>query len=69
LGGAAGNAGENERKGDGLLGGPRAADFYNPEKTHLYPEDLLVALDVDRFYFAVHIDMKDGCPTACIECP
>lgn len=61
------------RPGDGralrevILAGRRIGDFRNPEMPHLHPEDLEIALDVDRFDFAVRLTEEDGRPIAGIE--
>jgi 2-phosphosulfolactate phosphatase len=36
---------------------------------HLHPEDLAIALDVDRYDFAVRVDIEAGRPVARRECP
>jgi 2-phosphosulfolactate phosphatase len=43
-----------------ILAGPRIADFHSSSKAHLHPEDLKVALDIDRYDFAVRITQEDG---------
>jgi 2-phosphosulfolactate phosphatase len=35
----------------------------------LYPEDVDIALDIDRYDFAVRVDFEDGRPIARIETP
>jgi len=35
----------------------------------LHPEDLDIALDIDRFDFAVRVEFEDGRPVACMERP
>jgi 2-phosphosulfolactate phosphatase len=52
-----------------ILAGARIADFNNPAKPHLHPEDLTIALDVDRFDFAVRINQENGRAVATIERP
>ena len=47
-----------------ILAGPRIADFHNPDKPHLHPGDLEIALDIDRYDFAVRITEEDGRPVA-----
>lgn len=36
---------------------------------HLYPEDLEIALDVDRYDFAIRVDVEDGRPVARRDMP
>jgi 2-phosphosulfolactate phosphatase len=43
-----------------ILAGPRIADFYDASQAHLHPRDLEIALDVDRYDFAVRIDREEG---------
>jgi 2-phosphosulfolactate phosphatase len=50
-----------------ILAGPRIADFHDPSKPYLHPADLEIALDVDRYAFAVHIADEQGRPVARME--
>jgi 2-phosphosulfolactate phosphatase len=50
-----------------ILAGARIADFYDRAKPHLHPGDLEIALDVDRYDFAVRITKEDGRPVARME--
>lgn len=50
-----------------ILAGARIADFHDPAKPHLHPGDLEIALDIDRYDFAVRIREEDGRPVARIE--
>jgi 2-phosphosulfolactate phosphatase len=43
-----------------ILAGPRIANFHDPSKAHLHPEDLEVALDIDRYDFAICITQEEG---------
>jgi len=43
-----------------ILAGPRIADFHDPSKAHLHPGDLGIALDIDRYDFAVRISQEAG---------
>ena len=43
-----------------ILAGPRIADFHDPSKAHLHPEDLEIALDIDRYDFANRISQEAG---------
>ncbi len=52
---------------DVILAGPRIADFHDPSKPHLHPGDLEIALDIDRYDFAVRISEEEGRAVARIE--
>jgi len=54
---------------DVILAGARTADFNNPAKAHLHPQDLTIALDTDRFDFAVRINQENGRAVASAEWP
>ena len=43
-----------------ILAGPQIPDFPDPAKPHLHPGDLDIALDIDRYDFAVRISCEDG---------
>jgi 2-phosphosulfolactate phosphatase len=43
--------------------------FHDPARPYLHPQDAEIALDVDRFDFAVRVDIEDGRPIARIEKP
>lgn len=45
---------------DVILAGPQIPDFADPAKPHLHPNDLDIALDIDRYDFAVRITAEDG---------
>ncbi|MCK1393929.1 2-phosphosulfolactate phosphatase [Bradyrhizobium sp. 1] len=45
---------------DVILAGPQIPAFHDPAKPHLHPADLDIALDIDRYDFAVLIDLEDG---------
>ncbi|HEY3793465.1 MAG TPA: 2-phosphosulfolactate phosphatase [Bradyrhizobium sp.] len=61
------------RKGDAqavrqlILAGGEAAGFRDPKRSHLLPGDLDIALDIDRYDFAVGVDMENGHPVARID--
>jgi 2-phosphosulfolactate phosphatase len=44
-----------------------AARFHDPTRPYLHPNDLDIALDIDRYDFAVRVDLQDGRPVARIE--
>lgn len=50
-----------------ILAGSRIADFGDPSKPHLHPGDLEIALDIDRYDFAVRVTQEDGRTIARIE--
>lgn len=39
-----------------------AARFGNPELPHFHPKDLEIALDIDRYDFAVRVTYENGLP-------
>jgi 2-phosphosulfolactate phosphatase len=49
------------------LASGEAARFHDPLRPYLHPEDLKIALDIDRFDFAVRIEQENGRPVARIE--
>lgn len=51
-----------------ILAGGEAARFRDPDPPHLDPRDLDIALDVDRYDFAIRVRLEDGCPVARKEC-
>jgi hypothetical protein len=44
------------------LASGEAARFHDPSRPYLHPEDLEIALDIDRFDFAVRIEQENGRP-------
>jgi 2-phosphosulfolactate phosphatase len=58
------------RSGDGaavrgvILAGKEAARFGTPAYPHLHPGDLEIALDIDRYDFAVRVGLEGGRPIA-----
>lgn len=61
------------RPGDGaalrqlILAGGEAARFHDPARPHLHPGDLDIALDIDRYDFAIRVGMEDGRPAGRME--
>jgi len=45
---------------DVILAGPQIPAFHDPNKPHLHPADLDIALDIDRYDFAVLITNENG---------
>ena len=43
-----------------ILAGGEIADFHDPKRPHLPPGDLDIALDIDRFDFAVAVTVENG---------
>jgi 2-phosphosulfolactate phosphatase len=50
-----------------ILAGGEAPRFAEAMRPHLHPGDLEIALDVDRYDFAIRVEMEDGRPVARIE--
>ena len=45
---------------DVILAGREIAHFHDPARPHLHPQDLEIALDIDRYDFAIRIGSEDG---------
>src|SRR5580700_6096962 len=45
-----------------ILAGGEVSRFHDPARPHLHPEDVEIALDIDRFDFAVSVEFEDGRP-------
>jgi len=52
-----------------VLAGGEAQRFHDPTRTYLHPENVDIALDVDRYDFAVRVEIEEGRPVARIERP
>jgi len=52
-----------------IRAGGEALRFGNPKRPWLHREDLDIALDVDRYDFAVRVDLQDGRPVASRQQP
>src|SRR5208282_5721581 len=52
-----------------ILAGGEAARFHDRSRPYLHPEDLEIALHVDRYDFAIKVITEDGRPIARIERP
>ena len=50
-----------------ILAGGETPRFREANPPHLYPEDLDIALDIDRYDFAIRVSMEDGRPVARME--
>jgi 2-phosphosulfolactate phosphatase len=47
-----------------ILAGGEIARFNDPARSHLHPEDVEIALDIDRYDFAIKVQTEDGRPVA-----
>jgi 2-phosphosulfolactate phosphatase len=52
-----------------ILAGGEAGRFHDPARSYLHPEDADIALDIDRYDFAVRVEFEDGRPVARTEKP
>ena len=52
-----------------ILAGGEVARFHDPARSHLHPEDVEIALDIDRYDFAIRVRIEDGRPVARMEKP
>jgi 2-phosphosulfolactate phosphatase len=52
-----------------ILAGSEVRRFHDPARPYLHPEDVDIALDIDRYDFAVRVNFEDGRPVARIETP
>jgi 2-phosphosulfolactate phosphatase len=43
-----------------ILAGGEVRRFHDPARPYLHPEDVDIALDIDRYDFAVRVDFEDG---------
>ena len=50
-----------------ILAGGEVARFHDPARPYLHPEDVDIALDIDRYDFAIRVEFEDGRPVARIE--
>jgi 2-phosphosulfolactate phosphatase len=50
-----------------ILVGAEVQRFHDPSRPYLHPEDVDIALDIDRYDFAVRVDFEDGQPVARID--
>lgn len=50
-----------------ILAGGEVRRFHDPSRPYLHPEDVDIALDIDRYDFAVRVEFEDGRPIACME--
>jgi 2-phosphosulfolactate phosphatase len=52
-----------------ILASEEAERFGDPARPHFHPADLEIALDIDRYDFAIRVDTNEGRPVARIERP
>jgi 2-phosphosulfolactate phosphatase len=63
------------RKGDAeavrrvILAGGEAPGFGDPARPHFLPGDLDIALDIDRYDFAIRVEVENGNPVARVDRP
>jgi 2-phosphosulfolactate phosphatase len=50
-----------------IMAGGEIARFNDPSRPHLHPEDVEIALDIDRFDFAIRVLTEDGRPVGRME--
>jgi 2-phosphosulfolactate phosphatase len=50
-----------------ILAGGEAARFFDASRPYLHREDLEIALDIDRYDFAIRVTPEDGRPVARME--
>jgi 2-phosphosulfolactate phosphatase len=50
-----------------ILAGGEVERFHDPARPYLHPEDVDIALNVDRYDFAIRVEFKNGRPVARIE--
>jgi 2-phosphosulfolactate phosphatase len=52
-----------------ILAGGEVGRFHDPARPYLHSEDVGIALDINRFDFALRVEFEDGRPVARIERP
>ena len=52
-----------------ILSGGEVGRFHDPAHPYLHPEDVDIALDINRFDFAVRVEFEEGRPVARMERP
>jgi 2-phosphosulfolactate phosphatase len=52
-----------------ILAGGEVQRFHDPARSYLHREDVDIALDIDRYGFAVRVDFEEGRPVARVETP
>ena len=64
-----GRAGDPDAVRRVILAGGEAGRFGDPARPHLHAGDLDIALDIDRYDFAVRVDLEEAGPIARLERP
>lgn len=64
-----GRPGDKEAIRRVILAGGEVLRFYDAARPSYRPEDVDIALDIDRYDFAIRVDCRDGRPVARIERP
>jgi 2-phosphosulfolactate phosphatase len=59
-----GRAGDAEAVRRLIRAGSEVTHFGDPKRPHFHPQDVEIALDVDRYDFAVMVTIEDGYPVA-----
>jgi 2-phosphosulfolactate phosphatase len=62
-----GRPGDTQAVRQVILAGGEVRRFYDPARLGHRPEDVEIALDIDRYDFAIRVDCHDGRPIARIE--
>lgn len=62
-----GRAGDPDAVRKMILAGGQAQRFLDPSRPHLHPGDLDIALDIDRYDFAIRVNLEGGRPVARME--
>lgn len=57
-----GRSGDREAVQRLILAGGEVARFRDPARSHLHPGDVAIALDIERFDFAIRVQTEDGRP-------
>jgi 2-phosphosulfolactate phosphatase len=52
-----------------ILAGGEVRRFHDPLRPYLHPEDVDIALDIDRYDFAIRVEFENGRPVARVERP
>lgn len=50
-----------------ILAGGEVSRFHDPARPHLHPEDVEIALDIDRYDFAIRVRIEEGRPVGRME--
>jgi 2-phosphosulfolactate phosphatase len=64
-----GRSGDPEAVRRLILAGGEVARFHDPSRPYLNPEDVEIAIDIDRYDFAIRVQIEDSRPVARIEMP